>query len=1199
MKAKLVTAALAALALAVLPTLAFGQEIIDDSFTGVAASLNWKAFNGACLTAGNNTGTVPACVGLAYYQGQTQVGGYTGTLPDPSGHGALRFNNGYAAGSPSGNFDYGFNQAGSIISNFTYPTTEGLQITFTTMTYEGNSYGIGGVFNANDGADGISFFLVDDSVLSSLGLTGPYDTGAFGGSLGYTCSNTNDDPTTRPIDGSTRGYDGLIGAYLGLGIDEFGNFLNGENNLTPCPTGACQPGTGDNTATGYGPQPGRIGLRGMGSVAWKWLNANYSTDYPTKLLSGTYAQTDNNGNTAWQAAVQSTCETGTLWNYSSTSKSSGTWKGTNTGTAVSDYGAIPSAYSILPSTVTLANESATQRSQATPITYKLKITGAGLLTFAYSVNGGAFQTVIANQDITTSNGALPANLRFGFSGSTGGGVNVHEVSCFEAAPSDTASSSAGIDERQTAKVQTGSQVYFAYYNPNNWSGSLTASNLVVDSTTGLLSVQSTANWDAGCVLTGILPNATCGPNGQFAGGASGVGAEAIGTANINSPASGTPTPLTPARVMLTCNATAAGCSSSSGTAFQAGSLNGTQKSELNAGDSLATQRVAYLRGDRTDEQTTHGANRFRDRVSVLGDIVDSSPTWVGAPGLTYPATWTDKLYGTATNPENSGPTYATYATNNATRLNVIYAGANDGFLHGFRSGSYSSTGSYVANSTTPNDGWEVLAYMPNAIVKTIHSTTAAVDFSNPQYGHNFFVDASPGTGDVYYNSAWHTWLIGGLGSGGKAIYALDITNPTNFTEGNAATLVMGEWDSTTITCVNSASCNTYLGNTWGIPQIRRFHNGTWGAVFGNGLGTSHAGIYVMLINSSSGAVTFYYLAAGAAGQGGTAGIAYADPVDLDGDHIIDYVYAGDVKGNIWRFDLTSNNPSNWAVSATSPLFTTPGGQPITTKLVVVGIPSSSGAQRVLVEFGTGQQTPFTNTSATTYASGTQSLYGIWDWDMDAPATAAQPGWNARSSVQYAGISVCATGCNLTTDPTITTAQLEQQIATDLSTGPGGYRSVTNNPICWDLTTDCASGNTQFGWYLNLPDTNEQVIYNPVDEVGAFIVNTTVPAQNDPTNCTSALASGWTMAISPVNGGSFTQSFFADSTGHFVNYNGQIVSGVALSGTGSVSIVTTTQTVAGAPTTFLVTQTTAGTPTTPAINPLASSVGNRLTWVQRR
>ena len=134
----------------------------------------------------------------------------------------------------------------------------------------------------------------------------------------------------------------------------------------------------------------------------------------------------------------------------------------------------------------------------------------------------------------------------------------------------------------------------------------------------------------------------------------------------------------------------------------------------------------------------------------------------------------------------------------------------------------------------------------------------SLDYSNPQYAHNFFVDATPGTGDLYYSGAWHTWLVGGLGAGGAAIYALDITNPSlryDFTEANAATVVKGEWSSATITCVNVGACGISLGNTYGTPQIRRFHDGNWGAVFGNGYGSTSgdAGIYVMIVSDPTGA----------------------------------------------------------------------------------------------------------------------------------------------------------------------------------------------------------------------------------------------------------------------------------------------------------------------------------------------------------
>ncbi len=292
-------------------------------------------------------------------------------------------------------------------------------------------------------------------------------------------------------------------------------------------------------------------------------------------------------------------------------------------------------------------------------------------------------------------------------------------------------------------------------------------------------------------------------------------------------------------------------------------------------------------------------------------------------------------------PENTGTqTYLQYSATEQTRLNVVYIGSNDGFLHGFRAGSFDTKGNFVANGTTPNDGEEVLAYMPGSAlasaalpsatggctngvstqtqVQGIHGVTPAVttvpectepllDYANTQYGHNFFVDATPGSGDLFYGGQWHTWLVGGLGAGGAAIYALDVTNPS-FAESNAPGIVIGEWNPTSLVCAIGTNCGNNLGNTFGTPQIRRLHNGNWAVIFGNGFGSNSgdAGIYIMSIDNTTGAQTFYYLSTNTAGGNG---IAYATPADMDGDHITDYVYAGDLLGNVWRFDLTSNNPA--------------------------------------------------------------------------------------------------------------------------------------------------------------------------------------------------------------------------------------------------------------------------------------------------
>jgi type IV pilus assembly protein PilY1 len=246
-----------------------------------------------------------------------------------------------------------------------------------------------------------------------------------------------------------------------------------------------------------------------------------------------------------------------------------------------------------------------------------------------------------------------------------------------------------------------------------------------------------------------------------------------------------------------------------------------------------------------------------------------------------------------------------------------------------------------------------------------------------------------------------------------------------------------------------------------------------------------------------------------------------------------------------------------------------------------------------------------NTSAASYAGSQQSLYGIWDWNLAA--------WNLKSTVQYSALPY-----NGTLAPTASlsgTGSLQVQTFTDVSSGGVDYRTVTANTICWAGATGCTSG--QYGWYLNLdyghsnpndvnlpsqtmftanPTIYEQVTYSPILDDGAFIVNTTIPPSASLTNCFSTVAGGYTMAINPASGGAFPNSVFG-ANGTYTQLNGQSVSGIGQSGTGSAFLVTT-----GNGTgllSFLGTQTVGGTPTAEQVNLQGNSMGGRLTWIQRR
>ena len=1121
---------------------------VSENFTGTSTENSWYYYGFACLTASTTSGngktshgpgSPPGCADDTAYN-EPLVGGYNGTsgstqtLPDPVGYGALRFTNGCTDSSCSSG---GYNQNGAIISADTFSTNQGLDITFKTVTYRGNSYNNGHGFpqGRSDGADGMSFFLIDATDDSPWKSDSNDAIGSYGGSLGYSCSNTNS--------GETDPYHGMLGAYLGLGIDEFGNFLN----------------PGDNTASGTGQYANRIGMRGAGSISWSWLNQEYPDYYPNGLTSS--EQT---------TAVRYACETGHLWDFSGDVTNDGSGYQVEKSATVLDYPAIPNASAIVSNNI--AKEYAAggySRKDATPITYRLKITSNGLLSLWYSYNGGSWIGVLQNESITSSNAPLPSSLRFGFAGSSGGGTNIHELLCFKATPATQAQSSSTVNQQESSRVQNGTQEYFSYYNPSDWTGDLTAYSLVATSTGGL-SIATAANWDASCVLTGVPSGSTCGSTGQ------------TGTINPESPST---------RAMLTWSGT-------TGIPFEWSDLSTSEQNALDAGQNTTYGQdlVQYLRGDRSNEITPQATGLFRDRDAVLGDIVDSSPAWVGPPSkMVYsayetPVTWQDKLYPTAAMPENSGQSYQQYTAAEASRLNVVYVGANDGFLHAFSAGNFNSNGSTF--DSTNNTGEEVLAYIPQAVAADIHnSTDANLDYSNPQYGHNFYVDASPGVGDLYYNGAWHTWLVSGLGAGGADIFALDVTHPSQFSEGNASSLVIGDWTPATLSCANVSGCGSDLGNTYGTPVIRLLHNGDWGIIFGNGLGSTSgdAGIYVMTVNPTSEAISTYYLSTGQAGKGD--GIAYAAPVDMDGDHIVDYVYAGDSNGNVWRFNLTSNDPTKWHASA-APIFTTPGGQPITSSITPAFVTNpTTNTTQLMLYFGTGKKNALTNSSATTYQTGTQSFYGVWDWNLSV--------WNSHDLTQFTSLSPSAmmTAAGTSTD-TLGLANLQQQV---VSVDSSGNRNINSTaPICWAGTVACGTtGNDQFGWYINLPGSNaaynqttyEQVVYNPEIVGTAVVFNSTLPGIDSPLACNTGADEGWTYAIDARSGGPVSNFFINNGNTHTIAYQSNA--------SGTDSVVTTGGTGSTPVQYYLVYQTNTGQHNIQQISVQGTPIGLPETWVELR
>jgi len=1012
-----------------IPLMAWSQTLLTENLQGATSSYPWQAIGGACLTAGNNTGSIPSCIST----------GFMNAPADLPGKGALRLT------------DNGGSRAGGVISKFSFPANRGMQVTFTSVTYGGNNLG-------GTGADGMAFFLIDADQVPVIGSS--THLGALGGALGYS---------------SRGGWDtGIVGGYLGIGIDEYGNFSNPVDNGT----------------VGPGFLPNTISLRSSQATHFTYI--------------------------------------------------AGVTLGAN-----------------------ISSASALTRSAAAPITFSLLITPEGLLNVSFSRQGGLVNPVLTNFPIKQSNGVLPTNYHFGFSAGSGAGTNFHEIVCFNASDTTTSGSSAGVNLLLTAKVQAGSQVYVAYYHTQNWWGEVTAQDILVDTITGTVSVNPVASWDASCVLTGGI----CAVTGQSLTAQS---------------------PLT--RTILSFDGT-------QGVPFQSGSLAPDQRTALAAGASTAPLFVNYLRGDRSLEGFASAS--LRSRTSLLGDVMNSSPVWVGpAMQSAYATRWKDALNPQTIAPE--GTYYADFMTATATRTNVVYVGANDGMLHGFRSGAYTASGAF--DTTAQNDGKELLAYVPYSAVRTLSSHTPQLFFGGQLYAHNAYVDATPAVGDLYYQGAWHTWLVSGLGAGGNtagvvadrtsvasgALFALDITNPGIFSEANASRLVLGDWRSDSLQCVTdtpAVHCADNLGSTYGTPTIRRLHDGNWAVIFGNGYNSvsGHAGVFIMRVDSVSGARTFRFLDTGSGSTADRNGIAYVTPVDLDYDNVIDFLYAGDLFGNVWRFDLTSNVPANWHVR-TEPVFQT-GRLPVTTRILATPVVDALGNSRIILNFGTGQVQPQTTITGSVPNPQQQYLFGVWDWD--------QTGWNQLAGSNYVALSRSAAGVPATI--TLSPAQLQSQTITTnavfQSGSINGVRTVSQNPVCWNGSGTCRAPlqNNQFGWRMALTGNLEQAVYNPVLLDGLFVISTLIPSDQQVLSCGSVVPhSGFTMAVLPDQGTAPLTSYFASATAS--NRTLGNVAGIGLSAVG-----TPTRIVVGNKA-YLMTQGSGTTPLVTEINPPSRATQLRhITW----
>ena len=669
-------------------------------------------------------------------------------------------------------------------------------------------------------------------------------------------------------------------------------------------------------------------------------------------------------------------------------------------------------------------------------------------------------------------------------------------------------SSAAALSFNSSSLSSNSAVYKARFSTSSWYGELNSYPL--DPFTAQIDKDCVSGTDANCW------DAQSKLNAQTAGAANGTGKRFILTYNgtygtdFTSPSDYTnltsSTDIPQALVDDLCQGRDIDFPCNASTAADTSSGGMKEKTQDYIDD-----LVAYLRGDNSKEAVA--PRNFRKRDSDLGDIVNSTPVFVGNPSRSWPNNgfyppWnevptSDKSYSTwkKTTTASGGP---------KDRAEIVYVAANDGMLHGFRA-SESSSGA-------GDEGTEVIAYYPTAIFSS--QTNKGLHYlANRDYNHIYYNDLSPSVTDVYMEykdsdgaatgtpviptknsttAKWRTVLMGGLRGGGKGYYLLDITDPTRYVTGKEDELVLWEFNSTD---------DSDLGYTYSKPIIAMLNNGQFAAIFGNGYNSTscEAKLFVVPLDSgvdgtwtytAANAGEYFKFSTGGASPAGTCnGLSSPAVYDIDGNGTADRVYAGDLQGNMWAFNLCaessgicSSTPGSWKTSGGSagggtgvPLMTAHNitqRQAITVRPIVSKDPNGDSYDDLIIVFGTGQYI----TNPDTPNQDVQSMYGVRDWNTFT-GTFANNNLNPRD------------------DNPDKWRRLTLSIDTDT-----GYRKIDNPG---------AIGSTDYGWIFDLPVTGERLISKPNARDDIVYFNTIVP---DSTKCSYG-GKSWRNSVNVADGGS--------------------------------------------------------------------------------
>lgn len=484
-----------------------------------------------------------------------------------------------------------------------------------------------------------------------------------------------------------------------------------------------------------------------------------------------------------------------------------------------------------------------------------------------------------------------------------------------------AGSSPGIAVNNVRMSPDGVYAYQAGFRTARWSGSLKKFAITQDSGDAI-KIAKVPEWDAAEILTGTNRKS---PFPNFSD-------RKIYSSGVNSQNSFAIVP------------------------FKWSELAESQRASLNLSpldgrhDGLGEQRVNYLRGERNLELDRQ-SGVFRVRDSVLGDIINSSPIHLGAPATAI-----------------QGNGYHQFFEKSKSRTKAVYVGANDGMLHAFNA----------------DDGTELFAYVPGTLLPRLHHLTS------PNYSHLPYVDGALGVSDALVSGEWKTVLAATMGGGAQGVFALDVTNPSEFGTGAGALWEFTDRDDPDMGNLFSAPIiakfKTKINK--GVPEFQYFvvvpsglnnHKDDGAGAFNE---RAQGALYLLSLDKAPSVkwklgVNYFKIKMplpDAVSQYGLTAPALA----TGNDGAVRYAYAGDLQGNLWRFDFTGTAPWSAALGRAPvlPLFVAKDAkgarQPITASPRIVFAPGGG----YLILFGTGKF--IEDADAAPGSFRTQSLYGILD-----------------------------------------------------------------------------------------------------------------------------------------------------------------------------------------------------------------------------